>query len=241
MTDATLPSPSTQVRGWSGPFAKRVAAFLAIARFVVPILAIPLAFGSLADADRDVSLLILLRPGRPEVLLAGFRIRGGDANVVQIFLAYLPLGIASAWGFFWLGRLYADRFRGDTPGWLARVVPQEVFEKLQVLLRKRGPGLAVIGRVAGLPPTILAAAAAVSDVPARKYLVADFVGAVINFSIIVGLGFALGETYERAGPWITGASLVMVVGVSMWIQTWIQRELDKDHDAETEPEFDADS
>lgn len=238
MTEATAPTPRTQVRGWTGPTAKAVAAFLGIARFVVPILAIPLAFGSLADSERNVALLILLRPGRPEVLLAGFRIRGMDATVGEVFLAYLPLGILSAWGFFWLGRLYADNFRHDTPGWLARIVPPEVFGKLQILLRKRGPGLAVVGRIAGLPPTILAAAAAVSDVPARKYLAADFLGAVLNFSIIVGAGFALGEAYERAGPWLTGISLVLIFGVSIWIQNWIQAELDADDEA-AEPDLDA--
>lgn len=245
---AATPEPTRapdHVRGWSGPVAKAVAATLGIARFVVPILAIPLVFGSLADDQRNVALLILLRPGRPEVLLAGFRIRGGGTSLGEVLLAYLPLGILSAWGFFWLGRLYADRFREDTPGWLNRIVPPEVFHKLQQLLRKRGPSLAVVGRVAGLPPTILAAAAAVSDVPARRYLAADLLGAAINVGIILGVGYGLGETYERAGPWITGVSLALVFAVSMWINAWIQRELEADqelgHDPETgaDPEADA--
>lgn len=235
----TEPSPelddATPMRGWSGPRAVTVATVLAVARFVVPIAALPLLVQAAADPNANMPLLILLRPGRPELLLAGFRISDGHAQLAAVLVAFIPLGVLSTWGFFWLGRLLGPKLSStEGGGWLARAVPPATFAKVQRLLERRGPALAIFGRVAGLPNTLLAAAAATSKISARRYLAADLVGAAINLAVILAVGAALGETYERAGKWFTIGGVVLIFAMSSLVSNWFQREMGDD-EAPTEP------
>ncbi len=236
MSDTPPPTRSEPwpTRGWSGPAAVAVASGLAIARFVLPIMALPYAIRAAADTTASIPLLILIRPGRPELLLAGFRIGGGDADLLLTVLAYIPFGILSVWGFFWLGRLLGHRIESTESRWLARAIPPDAFAKVQRLLEKRGVALAIFGRVAGLPPTLMAAAAATSHISARRYLAADFVGAVINVGVVLAAGAALGETYERAGRWFTIGGFVLIIVMSTFVSNWFQREYDGGPELDTD-------
>lgn len=196
-------------------------------RYLVPILALPLI--PLLTPD-DVGLLTLLRPGKEIVLLAGGLTRTrATPGVLVAFLAYLPLMVGGVWAFFWLGRAYADDLRAGTgPAWLGRAIPPDRLELAQRVLARRGPAVAVIGRVAALPPTVVAAAAGVSDVRTRHFLLADLVGAVLSFGMVFGVGLALGSAYQRGGPWLTGVGLVLVVLAVGLVSRWLQAEAERE-------------
>jgi len=70
----------------------------------------------------------------------------------------------------------------------------------------------------------MAAAAGTSDVDTRRYLWADFAGAVVGFTMTVGVGWLLGGAYEVGGWWLTGVGLVLFLGVITWISNWLRRE-----------------
>jgi membrane protein DedA with SNARE-associated domain len=223
-TDDVHPPPVEEFRGarrWRNPLL-----VLAILRYVIPITAIPL-FPVLVP-DR-VALLTLLRPGREVLLLAGGLTRtNGDPGILFTFLAFIPLMVVGVWVFFALGRAWAVDLRtGDGPDWLHRMLPPERMEVGYRVLARRGPQFALIARIAGLPPTFVAAAAGASDVSSRAYLLADGIGAVLHFGIVFGIGLALGETYEQGGPWLTGVGLVLVVIAAMWVSRWLQREAER--------------
>ena len=218
------PSPTDEfarARRWRGPLLA-----LSGMRYVIPILALPLVPVLTPD---DVGLLTLLRPGKEILLLAGGLTRTQETPGIAIaFLAYLPLMVGGVWAFFGLGRAYAADLRtGEGPAWLTRAVPPDKLEVAQRVLARRGPTVAVIGRVAALPPTVVAAAAGVSDVRTWRFLVADLVGAVLSFAMIFGIGVALGAAYERGGPWLTGAGLVLVVVAAMLVSRWLQAEAER--------------
>lgn len=220
-----LPSPPVEqfarARRWRAPLLA-----LSGLRYLVPILALPLVPVLTPD---DVGLLTLLRPGKEILLLAGGLTRAQDSpGVVVTFLAYLPLMVGGVWAFFGLGRAYADDLRAGTgPAWLARAVPPDRLELAQRVLARRGPVVAIIGRVAALPPTIVAAAAGVSDVRGRTFLLADLVGAVASFAMVFGVGLALGAAYERGGPWLTGAGVLLVVIAATLVSRWLQAEAER--------------
>lgn len=224
-TAGDLPEPPRQAflraRRWRRPLV-----VLSALRYVVPILALPLV--PILTPDQ-VGLLTLLRPGKEILLLAGGLTRTQQTpGVLVAFLAYLPLMVGGVWAFFGLGRAYADDLRtGDGPEWFTRAVPPDRLEVAQRVLARRGPVVAVIGRVAALPPTVVAAAAGVSDVSTRRFLVADAIGAVLSFGVMFGVGLALGEAYERGGPWLTGAGLVLVVAAVMLVSRWLQAESER--------------
>lgn len=209
------------------PLVRRVLVATAVARFVIPIAAIPFAPALIPD---DVGLLILLRPGKEIILLAG-----GLSNTQQSpglamsFVAYLPLMLAAVWVFFAVGRAWGPALEdGSAPELLTRVLPPERVRRLHRLLEDRGPLLAVVGRIAGLPPTIIAAAAGTSRVRPARFLVADALGAVASFALIFGIGWLLGDAYERGGPWLTAGDTILVVGAGVLVNRWFQRELETD-------------
>ncbi|MFP5309811.1 MAG: DedA family protein [Actinomycetes bacterium] len=225
------PDPTAH-RAWS-PTTARVVLALCIARYVVPILALGYAarvLGSFGSGELDggqVVLLTLLRPAKETLLFAGGVLRvTGEPSPLLLFLAYTPLMIVAVWVFFLLGRIHGPGLTSpDEETWLTRMVPPRYVRATQLLLVDRGPAIAILARIVAAPPTILAAAAGTAPVNALRYLVADAVGAVISFGIMLGLGVALGEAYERAGTPVTVATFVVLLVAISLAQNWFQREV----------------
>lgn len=225
------PDP-TEGRTWSAR-TRAVVVFLCVARYVIPVVALGYAARVLTSDPIDpgeVVLLTLVRPAKEVLLLAGGLFRtSGEPGVLAVFLAYVPLMIIAVWPFFLLGRILGPSLTDpDRSGFLARAVPPDTLRLMQRVLARRGPAVAILARVAALPPTILAAAAGTSPVNAIRYLVADAVGGVIAFGITFGLGVALGEAYERGGTWVTVGGVVFVFVGIMIMTSWLQREADRE-------------
>ena len=206
--------------------ARAVVLSLAALRYLVPIAALPLI--PVLVPDR-VPLLVLIRPGKEILLLAGGLWRTtGSPTLAAAFLAYLPLMVGGVWVFFLLGRAYADELRaGEGPAWLHRLVPRDKLELGHRVLASHGAAIAVLVRVAALPPTIVAAAAGTSDTPGRRYLAADLVGALAAFAITVGLGALLGDAYERGGIWLTAVGVAVVLALFVLVSRWARREAER--------------
>jgi len=218
--------PTSAADDTDRPLLRRILLVVAALRFVIPIAMLPL----IPVLQRDNFLLLLgLRPGKELLLLGGGRARiDGDPTLLEMWLVTLPFLVVAVWVFFAVGRLYRRALReGNGPAWLHRAIPAERLLVADRILAKHGPVIAILGRIATIPPTILAAAAGASDVRARRYLVADFLGAVAGFGTAVGAGYVLGQAYERGGPWLTGAGIVFVVVFAMLLTNWIQREADR--------------
>jgi membrane protein DedA with SNARE-associated domain len=108
--------------------------------------------------------------------------------------------VVAVWVFVLVGRIYREPLAsGDAPRWLQRAIPQRRLAVAQAVLDKHGPAVAVLGRIGALPPTVLAAAAGASHASARRYLVADAVGALISFALMVAAGYAVGRAWQEGG------------------------------------------
>jgi membrane protein DedA with SNARE-associated domain len=150
----------------------------------------------------------------------------GEPSALLLFAAYTPLMIVAVWVFFLLGRIHGPRLTAaDGDSWLTRMVPPRYVRATQLLLVDRGPAIAILARIVAAPPTILAAAAGTAPVNAFRYLVADAIGGVAAFGIMLGLGLALGEAYERAGTPVTVVTFVVLLVVITLAQNWFQREV----------------
>jgi membrane protein DedA with SNARE-associated domain len=206
---------------------RRPLLVLAGLRYAIPLAALPLV--PLLVPDR-VALLTLLRPNK-EILLLGGGLDTTQGSPVWLvaLLAYLPLMVGGVWAFFGVGRAYAHELAtGDGPRWLHRAVPQERLEQAQRVLARRGPAVAVLGRLAAMPPTVVAAAAGTSAVPTVRFLVSDLVGALAAFAATYGLGMALGSAYERGGVWLTAGGLALLVGAVVLMTRWLRAEAGRD-------------
>lgn len=208
---------------------RQLVIVLAIARYVVPIAALAFLPAALqADvSNRFLYWFIGVRPGREVMLLTGYRLRvAGEPDVVLMFVAAIPFFLAATGVFFLLGRMFQAPLReGTGPRWLQQLAPPDRIEVAQRALARRGPIVAFLARIGGLPYTILGAAAGISDVSPRRYLAADAVGAVVTYAMTVGIGYGLGQAYERGGRWFTIGGVVLVFVLAMWFSNWMQKEL----------------
>lgn len=233
MTDETAPDTTVPDAAVSldeprpvAPWLRRLALGACALRLGLPILALPLV-PVLLD-DRFLTLLTL-RPGKEFLLLGGFRWRIDAVHPAMMLLAYLPLMVVGVWAFFVVGRAYGHKLEdGTLPRWAKRLLPPAEVHAIRQVLGRRGPVVAVLGRLGALPPTVIAAAAGTSEVSTRRFLVADLVGALAAFAVVVGLGYALGETYERAGVWLTVGGLVVVVTLLVLFGRWLRAELSRE-------------
>jgi membrane protein DedA with SNARE-associated domain len=211
---------------------RRLAIAVAAIRYVVPLAAVPLIplliLPERLSAER-LTLLILLRPTKEFVLLAGGTLAArGWPDPLLVLAAYVPFMVVAVWAFFIVGRAYRDVLGSpDAPRWLTRAVPPDRLALAQRVLEHHGPAIAFLGRLAALPPTVLAAAAGASRVPGRAYLVADLVGAFVAFALTLGAGYALGETFERSGLVLTAAGVALFVLFVVLLTRWIRSAADE--------------
>jgi membrane protein DedA with SNARE-associated domain len=209
------------------PTLRRVALTVVVGRYAMMLGVVP-AIPFLIAQER-IALLVLLRPTKEWLLLGGAFLRvQGQPSVWLLFLAFLPLMVLVVWFFFIAGRAYQHVLRDGTgPRWLRRAIPPDKLELAQRMLIRRGPLIAVLGRLAAMPPTLLAAAAGISDISARRYLVADLLGALASFGVVVGAGYALGRAYDEGGPWLTAAGVALFVALLVLMTRWIRREAER--------------
>jgi membrane protein DedA with SNARE-associated domain len=223
-------SAPTGATGATAPprLLQRVAVGVAIARYAIPLAVIPAI--PFLIARGELALLVLLRPQKEFLLLAAAQLaRTGAPSVALLFAAYVPLMIVAVWAFFVVGRMFRPALdAGEAPRWLTRILPPAQLDVGRRVIARRGPLIAVMGRMAALPPTIMAAAAGASDVNGPRYLVADVVGALGSFALMVGAGLVLGEAYDEYGIWITVAGIAVLVALIALITRWVRNEAERD-------------
>jgi membrane protein DedA with SNARE-associated domain len=235
-SDPTSSHPSGAASGPTGgsgvgvpsPLLRRAAVGVAVLRYVVPLVVIP-GIPFLIATDR-LALLVLLRPQKEFLILAAAQLaRTGTPSIPLLLAAYVPLMVVAIWAFFIVGRIFRPALdAGDAPRWLTRILPPEQLDVARRVLARRGPAIAVMGRLAALPPTIMAAAAGASDVDGRRYLAADLVGAFGSFALMVGAGLLLGDAYDEYGWSVTVAGVVVLISLIWLITRWVRKEAAQD-------------
>ena len=204
------------------PATKRVLLGIAVVRAVLAVIAIPLA--PLLYEDNFL-VLVLLRPTKEVFLAGGFLARQGDVNLLLLVLAAIPLSIFGVWHFFLLGRAYAREIHSDKmPGFASKIVTPERIQKFEDALERKGPKLIFLGRLAVMSSATVAAAAGASKLEAKRFFPYDLAGGLLSIAYTVAAGWFLGEAYEEAGPWITVAGVVALVGFAFILGRSLQKD-----------------
>ena len=186
--------------------------WLAGVRAVLAVAAVPLAPFLY---KKHFAVLVLLRPTKEVLLAAGFLVRKGDVSPLVVVLCALPLAIGGVWQFFFLGRGYSRELQEgkDLPKLAQKLLPPERVKKLCGILDHKGTRLIFLGRLATFPSSLLGTAAGASGMEARKFLPADFVGALVGIAEVLVAGYLLGQAYKSAGPWLTGVGVLALLGM----------------------------
>lgn len=223
-------TPASRMERWRRPLL-----VICALRFIIPIAAIPLLFTWTREGAERIPALTLLRPGKEVLLIAGGFAKVGripGSEIPLVFLAYIPGMILVVWAFFALGRAYADELdAGGGPAWLTRMVPPARLAQARRVIAKRGVSVAIFGRVAALPPTIMAVAAGTTNVDPKRYLGADLIGAIVSFGVTVGVGYGLGAAYESGGKYLLIGGLVLFFIGAQLFTKWLDEEAETDDPA----------
>jgi membrane protein DedA with SNARE-associated domain len=208
----------------AGLGSTRIALLAAAAlRGGLSLLAIPLA----PALYREHFLgLILLRPTKEVLLASGFQIRLGHLNVLEVYLAALPIGLLGTWIFYWLGREFSEEIKNcdELPGIAGRLLPAKRIQQSCRLLEHKGTKIVFLGRLAVFPSSLMAAAAGASEMDQRPFLLADGLGCLAAITEVVVAGFVLGEAYERAGVWLTVVGSMIAIGLLVAFGRWLKQD-----------------
>ena len=180
-----------------------------VTRAVLELAAIPLAP---LLFRHHVGLLVFMRPTKEVLLFAGYAIERGDVSWYVVVLAALPLYFGGVWLSYALGYVNGPQLaRKDLPGVAGRLLPRKRIQKLRHAIDDNGATVVFLGRIAAMPSSLIAAAAGVARYDLRRFALIDAAGGTIAFAAMVGLGYALDQAYESAGPWLTGLGLAALV------------------------------
>ncbi len=185
----------------------------ALLRAVLSLAAIPLAPFLYRE---HFAVLVLLRPTKETLLAAGFAAHRDDVSLPVVALAALPILLLGVWQFFALARLFSSELaKKNLPVLAGRLVPRDRVRRLQRALEQKGDRVVFLGRLAALPSSLIAAAAGASGYDAKRFLLIDTAGALLSLALMVGLGWALEDAYEAAGPWLTAVGVAAIAAVAI--------------------------
>lgn len=179
---------------------------LAVVRFVLGVVAIPLAPFLFRE---HFILLVLMRPTKEVFLAGGFLVRQGEIALWAVVLAAIPLSIFGVWLFFFLGRAYKDEIENDRlTGIAGRIITPDRVKRCERALEKKGARLIFLGRLAVMSSAAVAAAAGAAGMSTKRFLLVDLAGGLLSIAYTVAAGYLLGRAYEEAGPWLTALGVV---------------------------------
>lgn len=189
---------------------RRILLAAGLLRIAVAVIAIPLV--PLWFKDHFL-LLVFMRPTKELFLAGGFLAKRGEVPLLLVCLAAIPLSIFGAWIFYLLGRSYAKEIdSGELPRLAQKILDPEKIKRFEKALDEKGTKLIFLGRLAVMSSAAVAAAAGTVSLAPKKFFPADLAGGLLSIAYTVAAGYFLGEAYEKAGPWVTGAGVVAFMG-----------------------------
>jgi len=162
----------------------------------------------------------LLVPGESLVLASGFFAHQGILDLFPVMVATATGAImGDNIGYFLgsrLGREWLLR-RGSRFG-----IRKRGLAKVERFFERQGPKAVFFGRFVGFARALVPFVAGASDMPYRKFVLYDALGAVLWTIGFVTLGYVLGASWQVAEQWIGRSGLILgvivaLVGLGIWI------------------------
>ncbi|CAN5840668.1 hypothetical protein BH23ACT12_BH23ACT12_09220 [soil metagenome] len=210
-----------------GPERRRTLVTLAALRGILAVVAIPAAPFLY---DGHFLWLVLMRPTKEVFLFGAFLARTTEAPslLLKVAFAGLPLAVGGVWLFYFLGRMYSKEVKsGDLPGVAGRLMPTRKISALGKVLKRKGPRLIFLGRLAAFPSSAVGAAAGATGVKSRQFLPADGLGAAVSIIEVMSIGYVLGGFFDPEDPvvsWtVTGAGILAAFALMFLLGRYLQK------------------
>jgi membrane protein DedA with SNARE-associated domain len=168
----------------------------------------------------------LLIPGESLVLASGFFAHLGILHLAPVMIAAALGAVAGDnIGYFLgsrLGREWLLR-RGSRFG-----LRKRSLARVERFFERQGPKAVFFGRFVGFARALVPFVAGASEMPYRKFVVYDAIGAALWTIGFVTLGYVVGASWQAAEKWISRSGLV-VAGIVLVAVTvvWFRRRRSK--------------
>lgn len=172
-------------------------------------------------------LLTLLSGSTVAEVALGVEVRVGDTPWWLAIAAAVPLWLASDWLYWLAGRRWGDRAlelltrRNDNRRRRQRI------ERTHAAMHRLGPAGVVLAKFIPVPPQLVYAVAGAGGMRLPVFLVLNLLGVTLAATVVIGLGFAVGEQavgliegFQRYAALVSG---VVVAGLLVW--WWVRRRV----------------
>jgi membrane protein DedA with SNARE-associated domain len=161
------------------------------------------------------ALLELLRGSTVAVVTMGALARTGHASLVVAVAAGIPSLIAFDWAFWWAGRRWGARAMQTLGGSHPKAVRRSL--RVQRIMERYGPLAVVLAYVLPVPTALVDAAAGWSRMRLAVFMICDVLGALLWTSLLVTLGYSIGQPAVDVVHQISRYSLFATIAIVVFI------------------------
>ena len=221
MTDDAAPKPREAAVPWDGR-PERLDIFLLGMIMLSGIYNLVLLPATPSLVGTHPVLLELIRGSATAMVTMGALARVGDQSLVIAVLAAIPGLMMFDWVFWWAGRRWGKRvvdiFLGNHPK------AEQRTARLERVIQRWDWLAIVIAYFQPVPNVLIYAAAGWTGMRFITFLVLDLIGSLLWIGLMVGLGYAIGQSavdvahaISHYALWATIALVVAVIGRQMWV------------------------
>jgi len=167
-------------------------------------------------------LLELIRGSATAMVTMGALARVGDQSLIIAVLAAIPGLMMFDWVFWWAGRRWGNRvldlFLGNHPKAAQRTA------RLERIVQRWDWLAIVIAYFQPVPNVLIYAAAGWTGMRLIPFLLLDLIGSLLWIGLMVGLGYAIGQSavdvahaISHYALWATIALVVAIIGRQFWV------------------------
>ena len=174
-----------------------------------------------------VGLLIFLEnlipPIPSEVILplAGFRARTGALNIWLTWPAATAGSIAGAVVLYGLGAwLGYDRLHALAGKRWFFLTSQKDLDRGEEIFEKHGGKIVLLGRCVPVIRSVVSIPAGIARMPLPRFLMLTAIGSGVWNALFIGLGWVLGENWDRVQGWL-GPVTYVVIGLVVVGVIWL--------------------
>ncbi len=174
-----------------------------------------------------IGLLIFLEnivpPVPSEVILplAGFRARTGALNVWLAWPAATLGSVLGALALYGLGAwLGYDRLHALAGKRWFFLTSQKDLDRGERIFHEHGGKMVLLGRCVPVVRSLVSIAAGIARMPLPRFLMLTVIGSGVWNALFIGLGWYLGQNWERVQGWI-GPVTYVVLGVVVVGVVWL--------------------
>jgi membrane-associated protein len=165
-------------------------------------------------------LIGLFLPGESAMLLGGFLVFQGNAELSWMLVAACGGSVIGDSVGYYLGHRHGHRLRRT---WLGRKVGHHRWESVDTYLHSKSGRTIFFAKFLGIMRTLVPPAVGASPVPYRRFLTFNVPAAIIWAALFVSLGALAGGSWrlvdQWAGRWsIFVPALLLTIGIAVYMR-----------------------